>query len=192
VGSIVFAFSVTSMMSIALEESVTDLNVDKAVHLSHDMTAHHISAFLKEEVSRQKNSTATHPSPPVCVSSKEMSVDWARRQRLLRKQVLFTASTAPHLVQKKWGDLVPRRMRSRVLYSNISNKMRVIRSFQCMDRDCAAHFANYLRPFLLDKGEFLFKAHDVAMDMYFINKGTCEALDLAEHRVLVKIHAGER
>lgn len=24
----------------------------------------------------------------------------------MRRQVLFTASTAPHLVQKKWGDLV--------------------------------------------------------------------------------------
>jgi CRP-like cAMP-binding protein len=40
-------------------------------------------------------------------------------------------------------------------------------------------------------GEYLFKALEVAMEMYFVTSGTCEAYDIDEKRIVSRFKAGD-
>ena len=47
------------------------------------------------------------------------------------------------------------------------------------------------RPVFFSKGEYLFKALEVAMEMYFVTSGVCEALDISGLRILSRFSAGD-
>ena len=49
-----------------------------------------------------------------------------------------------------------------------------------LDADCRSHLATYLRPAFWGRGEYLFKALEVAMEMYFVTSG--------DHSVTYPLH----
>jgi len=106
-------------------------------------------------------------------------VDRNTDQRI-KKQVLYAAKSAPHLVQPGWGDLLPRGQRNMILDKLMREKMLKSKILRTLDPDCRRFVASYLRPTFLAEGQFLFHALDVATEMYFVTAGEAESLHFSQ------------
>ena len=117
-------------------------------------------------------------------------VDKQTEQRV-KKHVLYASKIAPHLVQPSWGDLLPRKQRGIIIDKLMWEKMSMSKILRSLDLDCRAFVATYLRPTFLTAGQSLFSALDVAMEMYFVTAGECEALDQNAKHVLYTFKPGD-
>ena len=114
-----------------------------------------------------------------------------KMDQLVKKHVLYVAKNAPQLAQTDWGDLLPRRVRTRIIEQGLFERLDRSVLLHHLDEDCRAHLASLLRPTYLPGQCFLFRALEVAQEMYWIASGECESLDKSETRVLSKHVAGE-
>jgi len=111
-------------------------------------------------------------------------------QTHVKQHLLFTAKTAPHLIHRCL-DLLPRRLRYQIIEETLREHLHQCPIFAGMDLECRAFMAQYLKPMFLPQHEFLFRALEIGMEMFFITKGEVEVLNVTEVRVLTRLRKGD-
>ena len=86
---------------------------------------------------------------------------------------------------------LPRRFRNEIIDQAVASTLGTTPFFQSIDADCRAHFATMLRPVALHAGEYVFKALESGMEMYFIVAGEVEIWDVDEKLILGKLTRGD-
>jgi hypothetical protein len=111
-------------------------------------------------------------------------------QQHVKQHLLFTARTTPHLVHRCL-DLLPRRLRCRIIEHSVSGQLRQVPIFSGMDLESRSFIAQFLKPTFLPAGEFLFQALETGMEMYFIIEGELEVLNVTEVRIMCRLRKGD-
>ena len=110
-------------------------------------------------------------------------------QQHVKQHLLFTAQTAPHHIHGCL-DLLPRRLRYRIIDDCLADHLMECKLFKCMDVECRSFIAQYLFPIFLPRDTFLFRALEIGMEMYFITAGELEVLNVAETRTFMRLCKG--
>ncbi|KAJ1479760.1 cyclic nucleotide-binding-like protein, partial [Baffinella frigidus] len=118
-------------------------------------------------------------------------VDLPRVFQTRAKQHLFyTLKKAPHLATHPLENL-PRRFRNEILDQVTLSTLGATPFFQSVDADCRSQFASMLRPISLRAGEYLFKALETGMEMYFLVSGEVDVWDIDETMIVGKLVRGD-
>ena len=113
-------------------------------------------------------------------------------QQYAKQQILFTATTTPHRIHKCL-EILPRRLKARIIEDYLKQYLegKGCILFGCMDEECRSFISQYLYPVVLPANEFLFRALETGMEMYFITWGEVEVLNVTELKVITRLRKGE-